>query len=825
MKKPVTQRKMFMAAGGMSETNSEGIISGFNDEELEDEYENRTPDNIEIIANNLRGDIRSMDERYLELAQMVGESAFETPEEVIALMQAQFAQPQAPQQPPPAAGSGQGIAGIMQPPPAEPQGIMQGVAEPGMEQPMPQPGMEQPMPQPGMEQPVQMAQGGIVYRQMGSPPTGEVAPGRRQLGFMRFMEPGSIPDPRTMDPRSTALPRVQLQQTPAMARSFVGPLLQNAPVGSIGPEGAKFLQSGAARPGTLPPLPQQIPLATRFSTNIAEAMRSAPGFTREAGRTLMATPIGKGAAALGAGVGLLGVDQMYRNIVSPQGPASSGPPAVSEVPGVDAQGRYTAVPLAPQGGGGGDGAPPPVMRGKTGIPGVDTGGEEPAAPAAPIPTGLVPIPSEVRADEEEKIVAPPRPREKTYDERVQDRLGVFNRYLGSDPEMRKAQALFLLAEAALNVAGAKGRSTAERLTVGLKGFPAGMAALGAEADRERRSIAASAISAVESDIQATAKYNQQVAIQAAKNAPARAKLERAANYYMNRDGITQDMLQSNPEIGERYFGMAQLIDDKMLVPDKTGDLVDPLGRPVPGFSKAAPTPANGIGYLDPANPLVKVSETFVTPATTEEKSGLITTKANNEQLIVQITSAMDHLKKSVGLGPSIRAGVTNITAPIIGDVGLGLTDIQTQALRSKDRLLQDVLVKAKLRNPKAPVWEQKNIKDIIGNPSSIVNSWEEYTSVVNNILQELLNENAMIDARLNPGQPLKQIDRMPVGSKTDPLIYSPNLDVALEDVFKNRPNAKVWVAGKDESGREIKPFQVEGARFKEQLNSQRGQRQ
>ncbi len=28
-----------------------------------------------------RGDIRSMDERYLELAQMVGESAFETPEE------------------------------------------------------------------------------------------------------------------------------------------------------------------------------------------------------------------------------------------------------------------------------------------------------------------------------------------------------------------------------------------------------------------------------------------------------------------------------------------------------------------------------------------------------------------------------------------------------------------------------------------------------------------------------------------------------------------------------------------------------------------------
>jgi len=823
MKKPVTQRKMFMAAGGMSETNSEGIISGFNDEELEDEYENRTPDNIEIIANNLRGDIRSMDERYLELAQMVGESAFETPEEVIALMQAQFAPPQAPQQPPPAAGSGQGIAGIMQPPEAAPQGIMQGVAEPGMEQQMPQPGMEQPM---------QMAHGGMVHRQAGSPPTGEVAPGRRALGFMRFMEPGSIPDPRTMDPRSMPIPKVQVQQTPAMARSFVGPIPQNATVGplpnfvgSIGSEGAKFLQSGAARPGTLPPLPQQIPLATRLSTGVGEIMRSAPGFAREAGRTLMATPIGKGAAVVGAGVGLLGVDQMYRNIVSPQGPASSGQPAISEVPGVDAQGRYTAVPLAsniiPSDAGA---APPGEFNAAAALEKDDAGRViEQVRPNVPVPIpSAAPPPPGANVPEEDKDLAP---RPKTYDERVQDRLGVFTKYLGSDPEMRKAQALFLLAEAALNVAGAPGRSTAERLTKGLKGFPAGMAALGAEADKERRSIAASAISAVESDIQATAKYNQQAALQAAKSGPAREKLIRNANFYMNRDGITQDMLRANPGIAERYIGMAQLIEDKTLVQDKSGDLVDPLGRPVPGFSRAAPTPANGIGYLDPANPLVKVSETFVTPATTDEKVGLITTKANNEQLIMQINSAMDHLNKSVGLGPSIRAGITNIFAPITGDVGLGLTDIQTQALRSKDRLLQDVLVKAKLRNPKAPVWEQKNIKEVIGNPSSIVQSWEEYTSVVNNILQELLNENAMIDARLNPGQPLKQIDRMPTGTKTDPLSYSPNISVTLQNVFANRPNAKVWVSGKDESGKEIAPFQIDGKRFMEQLNAQRGQPQ
>ena len=794
MKKPVMQRSMFVAVAPKSE--SKGILSGFDEEMDNENYEDRSPENLEIIANNLRGDMRSMDERYLELAQMVGESAFETPEEVVALMQSQMGQQGTPptgQAPAPSAG---GVAALGAPPmPSAPQGIMQGVAEPGMEQQMPQPGMEQPM---------QMAQGGMVYRQLGSPPTGEVAPGRRALGFMRFMEPGSIPDPRTMAPRSVPIPQVQVAKTIPMYGLLTG-------------EGAQFLQSGAARPGTLP---QQIPLATRLSTNIYEAMRSAPGFAREVGRTMMSTPQGRAAAVIGTGV------TAALPFMGGREQAPSDQPAVSEVPGVDAQGRYTAVPLASNLIPSDTGAAPPGEFNAAAALEKDDAGRvieqvRPSVPV-PIPSAAPPLPGANVAEKEDKDLDP---RPKTYDERVQDRLGVFTKYLGSDPEMRKAQALFLLAEAALNVAGAPGRSTAERLTKGLKGFPAGMAALGAEADKERRSIAASAISAVESDIQATAKYNQQVALQAAKSGPAREKLIRNANFYMNRDGITQDMLKTNPGIAERYIGMAQLIEDKTLVQDKSGDLVDPLGRPVPGFSRAAPTPANGIGYLDPANPLVKVSETFVTPATTDEKVGLITTKANNEQLIMQINSAMDHLNKSVGLGPSIRAGITNIFAPITGDVGLGLTDIQTQALRSKDRLLQDVLVKAKLRNPKAPVWEQKNIKEVIGNPSSIVQSWEEYTSVVNNILQELLNENAMIDARLNPGQPLKQIDRMPTGTKTDPLSYSPNISVTLQNVFANRPNAKVWVSGKDESGKEIAPFQIDGKRFMEQLNAQRGQPQ
>lgn len=126
-----------------------GIMSGFGDD-LDslisevmaeegmtegEEYEtgklmDRTPNSPEILMNNLRGDMRSMDARREELADMVGyNAAMETPDEVLALLQAQIAADQAP-------------AGIGALPPAAP--MPQGAP---------------PMPQGGI---AQMAKGGYV---------------------------------------------------------------------------------------------------------------------------------------------------------------------------------------------------------------------------------------------------------------------------------------------------------------------------------------------------------------------------------------------------------------------------------------------------------------------------------------------------------------------------------------------------------------------------------------------------------------------------------------------------------------------------------------
>jgi len=115
------------------EVENVGIMSGFMDdiEELMEEISeaemngveegddadmarmmNRTPDSPEILMNNLRGDMRSIDARREELADLVGmRQAEETPEGVLALLQPVLAQQDAmaampmpmpaPQMPPP----------------------------------------------------------------------------------------------------------------------------------------------------------------------------------------------------------------------------------------------------------------------------------------------------------------------------------------------------------------------------------------------------------------------------------------------------------------------------------------------------------------------------------------------------------------------------------------------------------------------------------------------------------------------------------------------------------------------------------------------------
>jgi len=122
---------------------------------------NRRPDSPEILMNNLRGDIRSLDARREELADLVGyNAAAETPEGVLALLQPILAQQQAaaamppmmPPMMPPVAAPGTLPAGSSMPP-ADAGGIASLPMDQG------------PMSPPIMDQgpaPMAMAKGGYV---------------------------------------------------------------------------------------------------------------------------------------------------------------------------------------------------------------------------------------------------------------------------------------------------------------------------------------------------------------------------------------------------------------------------------------------------------------------------------------------------------------------------------------------------------------------------------------------------------------------------------------------------------------------------------------
>ena len=151
-----------------------GIMQGFMDsmdDEGDDEGEGdpetmmeRRPDSPEILMNNLRGDMRSIDARRDELADLVGyKAATETPEQVLAMLQPILAQQ---------GGGGIGTLPQSQPMAQGPQPPMMGGA-PGT----PPPGMP-PLP-PGAGAPPPPDQGGIaaLMASMGGGAPGGAPPG------------------------------------------------------------------------------------------------------------------------------------------------------------------------------------------------------------------------------------------------------------------------------------------------------------------------------------------------------------------------------------------------------------------------------------------------------------------------------------------------------------------------------------------------------------------------------------------------------------------------------------------------------------------------
>ena len=203
---------MGIMQGFMDSMDDQGDDEGGEDPEMMME---RRPDSPEILMNNLRGDMRSIDARRDELADLVGyQAATETPEQVLAMLQPILAQqggggigalpqsqdmaqgPQppmmggAPGAPPPGMPPMPPDAG-MAPPPPDQGGIAGLTAGMGGGAPPGPPGAP-PMP-PGDMPPMAMARGGYVQNfQLGSEENGVTPAGTATVPDDLMMFPPDV---------------------------------------------------------------------------------------------------------------------------------------------------------------------------------------------------------------------------------------------------------------------------------------------------------------------------------------------------------------------------------------------------------------------------------------------------------------------------------------------------------------------------------------------------------------------------------------------------------------------------------------------------------
>jgi hypothetical protein len=475
----------------------------------------RTPQNPEILMNTLRGDMRSVDARYMELAQMVGEeAAMETPPEVLAMLMGKM-------------GAQQGGIGSL------PQG--QDMAPPGAQPPGGQaPGAQTPPPdQMGAPQSAPaMPQGGISMPQgmESAPPFSQGAEAPQGYAYGGPVEP-TMPDNYGMEPmaygdemapegyaygglvRGAQMVGDKLSQLGSSANAALGRMFMT-PQGISQPylenlrgPGGKFTAEQVQRGGNL--------MQPTFTQGLQEGVtRLAEQYPRAA---QMALPV----------AGMLGLAAAPKG----GGPSSGGSSLMDQIP-TDTREELIAA-----------GQRPVTMK-------MDMGTmtqQRPDQAAAPIPMAAPPAmaqeaaPTEAPADDlgafiTEKLGAFDKRqegkggtlasdlkaavKEKSKIDRIRESQAeyapLYEELLGSDKESAKINALLLLSEAGLKLASTRKPTFAMALADAASGLPRGFAAIAAQERELGMKVKAASLQQAISDVDAQDKYAQALKLQVLK---------------------------------------------------------------------------------------------------------------------------------------------------------------------------------------------------------------------------------------------------------------------------------------------------------------------
>jgi hypothetical protein len=491
MKEEILKRDMF-AMPLSSKSKNTGIMQGFEDmEDMEDGSVEemppmaRVPQNPEILMNNLRGDIRSVDARYMELAQMVGEqAAMDTPPEVLAMLQMQMAQPPVPPAGAPAMG---------QPPQMDMQGGIGALPQAAGMMP---PGMEGAPPFPvGPD---------------GAPPTPDGLPPERAALGKFISAAGRYGSDLYQGARAAGTDAIRAADR-FLGDTFARPYMDIGPMTT--PEGRRLVGQGRDDLRMYQPdqYTAQTPVpgeGTRLRGLNTLELRN-PTFTQAieaAGRMNPKSFVGGTVAAtlpytlqLGKDIG----DRLSRTADKRSG-------AESQVDLIPGQGPVLT-----------DAMGMPIRRGEAFIPANETINKIMREPS---PIDTKPVMAPEQKPEESVIQEGPvqdgtskfikdklaEPTAKTKAQRIREEYAglepMFTEILGSDKDSMRMNALLLLSDAGFKLASTYKPTAAMALGEALSGLPKGMAALAAQARQNGIQLKSSALQQAVNNINLQDKF-------------------------------------------------------------------------------------------------------------------------------------------------------------------------------------------------------------------------------------------------------------------------------------------------------------------------------
>ena len=740
MKNEILERAMFAMPLSKDARNS-GIMAGFEEEMPEDMEDQgmeemppmaRTPQNPEILMNTLRGDMRSLDARYQELAQMVGEeAAMETPPEVLAMLQPQLAAPaagigalpQAQGMMPPNMGMpppGMGMPppdqmGAPQPAPAMPQGGI----------PMPA-GMESAPPfSPGAEAPQGYAFGGIVRgAQMVGNRVGQMGSAANAALGRMFMTPQGISQPVLENVRGPG-GRYTAEQVVRGGEALTAPTFTQG------------LQQGASQ--ALTRLTDQYPRLSSMTAPAALALGLANiprGGASQPG-TDMSSQIPRDTIE----------DRLANNVLNkpPVVTMSLDKPFTTTAPD-----RYNIT----------EGVQPPSSAAADLA--ATTAAEQAAVDerqvatsdkASADPLGTF-INQKLKAFDERAAKGKPLSKMDRIKASQAEYAPLFEELLGSDKESAKINALLLLSEAGLKLASTAEPTFAMAVSKSFANVPRGVAAIAAQ----ERELALKTKSA---------SLQQAISDVSAEDAAAAARQKLVLEYTMKAelekakrgDGIIYKNAGAGGRIGEDKSGNFK------------GFFIDPESQ---DYKDIAENPVL-VNNFTPVNPFAKDmgKATTVTAKSLkkreeiEEKMNLLT------GLIAKVDTGLSQVTNAFSPGTFVNNLANNVVVPLVPNFVLRPDVDQAGTIATLSTVFSDITrgnaeVGGKL-SVQGEKWARENLK-AIQDPAGLLKNPELAAKVFGTIKTAYLNEYYGLATQLGIGDRNIVVSTPPTGTKNDPFV-------------------------------------------------------